>query len=668
MCQSKSPASSDERLEQSQVSSPTSFLCDICSMRQRPENCQSSIEKNEWCDFDIFKHRPYGEVLEAAKGGCRICQLFTTHFNLDENSVSNISLSLHFQPGHPLNSEDPFYREHRLVMSCGTESIPGSEVLDATSKHLVVCEVQAHYEPTQALAGDTREDSLRYARTWLRSCGWCRVIGGPQRQLPLPTRLIEIRDTGEPSAPNIVLVDGESLTERGEDDRVYELTTDNLDDFTKGIPWSSLPTVFKDAIVFTMKLGFEYIWIDALCIIQDSHSDWAREASRMHQVYKNGDLNISALAAASDPETASLYVARDPAAAPAFMADALWLNDVTTYCVIPEASHFERSIDTAELNQRGWVFQERFLSPRTLSFGTQLFWECAHRESSEEFPRRLPPVFGSFQPFKSRRLRGDSGLDDPSVDYIALDDSIPAFYEHWRQLVELYSRYKFTMTSDRLPALSGVAMELVLQYPEHRDKYLAGLWEGDFLKELTWCVTGVWLRTPTEESYRKNATKESSSTAMATTSIPSWSWASSDFPVRFPGQGYRYRKHGAKELCRKEKVDIFLANEEHPFGLVMGGVAKIHGRLYRTIESAIWEEHESSLHDFQNNLFPNPHSIPVLTSLTATLETEGLTSPFSRAGLAKLTGTVEEGIIAFSKGSRELLLGDCVGERLVEIR
>ncbi|PMD52460.1 uncharacterized protein K444DRAFT_543649, partial [Hyaloscypha bicolor E] len=157
----------------------------------------------------------------------------------------------------------------------------------------------------------------------------------------------------------------------------------------------NLPTVFKDAIVFTMKLGFDFILIDALCIIQDSHSDWTREASRMHKVYKNGALNISALAAASDPETASLYVAKE-SAVPAFMADALWLNDVRTYCVIPEDSHFRSSIDTAELNQRGWVFQERFLSPRTLSFGAQLFWECAHGESCEEFPQRLPPAVRSF--------------------------------------------------------------------------------------------------------------------------------------------------------------------------------------------------------------------------------------------------------------------------------
>ncbi|PMD52459.1 uncharacterized protein K444DRAFT_636312 [Hyaloscypha bicolor E] len=253
-------------------------------------------------------------------------------------------------------------------------------------------------------------------------------------------------------------------------------------------------------------------------------------------------------------------------------------------------------------------------------------------------------------------------------------------------------------------------MELVLQYPAHGDKYLARLWEGDFLEELIWCVTDPWLHSRTEESYRKNATKESSSAAVAVTSIPSWSLTSSDFPVKFSRE--YYRKHGAKELCRKEKVDIFLENEEYPFGLVMGGVAKIHGRLYRASESAIWEEHGSSHYDFQNNLFfsylhsvPDKHAVRmdskrsnslgdrlyifpvmaethpgdwnsrnldifclVLTSLTATLETEGHTSLFSRAGLAKLIGTVQEGIIAFSKGSKELLLGDCLGERLIKIR
>jgi hypothetical protein len=145
MYPSKSSASSDKHFEQSQVPFPKSALCDICSRRQRPETRGSSI----FCDFDIFNHRPCAAVLEAAKSGCRICQLFTIQFNLDENSISNVSLSLRFKSGNP------FDREHHLLMSCDIESIPGREILEARSERVVICEVEASCEPSASLRTET---------------------------------------------------------------------------------------------------------------------------------------------------------------------------------------------------------------------------------------------------------------------------------------------------------------------------------------------------------------------------------------------------------------------------------------------------------------------------------------------------------------------------------
>jgi hypothetical protein len=55
-----------------------------------------------------------------------------------------------------------------------------------------------------------------------------------------------------------------------------------------------------------------------------------------------------------------------------------------------------REIDKAPVNSRGWVFQERFLAPRKLSFGVrQLFWECAEFRASESFPEELPEAVKS---------------------------------------------------------------------------------------------------------------------------------------------------------------------------------------------------------------------------------------------------------------------------------
>jgi hypothetical protein len=46
-----------------------------------------------------------------------------------------------------------------------------------------------------------------------------------------------------------------------------------------------IPPTFKDAVEITRRLGIRYLWIDALCIIQDSPTDWAEESVKMAEIY-----------------------------------------------------------------------------------------------------------------------------------------------------------------------------------------------------------------------------------------------------------------------------------------------------------------------------------------------------------------------------------------------
>ena len=61
-----------------------------------------------------------------------------------------------------------------------------------------------------------------------------------------------------------------------------------------GIPWAEIPPTLRDAILFAHHLGVDYIWIDALCILQDQLSDWMKEAAQMASVYRNSLLTLSA--------------------------------------------------------------------------------------------------------------------------------------------------------------------------------------------------------------------------------------------------------------------------------------------------------------------------------------------------------------------------------------
>jgi hypothetical protein len=56
------------------------------------------------------------------------------------------------------------------------------------------------------------------------------------------------------------------------------LTTKDLKDMKNSISWNELPKTFQDAILITKKLAIDYLWIDSLCIIQDSKDDWAKES------------------------------------------------------------------------------------------------------------------------------------------------------------------------------------------------------------------------------------------------------------------------------------------------------------------------------------------------------------------------------------------------------
>jgi Heterokaryon incompatibility protein (HET) len=60
------------------------------------------------------------------------------------------------------------------------------------------------------------------------------------------------------------------------------------------ITWSELPQTFRDSIDMAEKLSLRYIWVDSLCIVGDCDDDWKKEAARMRDAYKNGEITIAA--------------------------------------------------------------------------------------------------------------------------------------------------------------------------------------------------------------------------------------------------------------------------------------------------------------------------------------------------------------------------------------
>lgn len=149
-------------------------------------------------------------------------------------------------------------------------------------------------------------------------------------------------------------------------------TRDNIAQRKAHIAYDELPKSFKDAVCVTRALGVRYLWIDSLCIVQGDPDDWATEASRMEDVFSQAYCTIAASSAASSLNGFLGHrQPRDAIKIPTSVGVPLYLAE--------HVDDFRTDVENSVLSSRGWVFQERALSKRTIYFtSTQVYWECGN--------------------------------------------------------------------------------------------------------------------------------------------------------------------------------------------------------------------------------------------------------------------------------------------------
>lgn len=251
-----------------------------------------------------------------------------------------------------------------------------------------------------------------------------------------------------------------------------------------------------------------YIWIDSLCIIQDSVEDWRQEASLMGKVYQNAVCTISADCAADGKMGCfhGLEIIN-----PILVAISHWGK------VWFQENHYEiiRLYEMEPLAKRAWTLQERFMSTRILHFGTTgLLWECSKLATHQGILIDLYHEAG-FEDARHLFLRQTDPLSSDISNWPAI--------RQWQRVVLDYCRRSLTMDGDKLVAFSGVAQMYceILQ-----DNYLAGLWRSRLHHELLWRF----------ESTPRQVVGHRPSKYRA----PSWSWASFDGDIYMaanPGTG-----------------------------------------------------------------------------------------------------------------------------------
>jgi hypothetical protein len=348
---------------------------------------------------------------------------------------------------------------------------------------------------------------LELPMRWYRECMASHSVCAPPDPTFRPTRLIEINNE---NSVKLVITKNEDVHEPyvafshcwGKA-KTLKLIQENLLQLQSWFSDSELPTSYKEALLVCRSMGFRYIWIDSLCIIQDSSEDWQDEALVMKDVYRNSTMNLCATAAAEN--SGASFQSRDISlVAPLVLND--WMNDgdrTRRWCINNIQDMLNREIRESPLVSRAWVFQEQYLSRKILHMAdSQFWWKCREKLACETHPAGFPDPFGSLI---SPEISADSRN---SVRSELLRDM------NWYKLGEEYTYCNLTFATDKLVAFAGVAQNKRREFGG--DQYVAGMWRSQMPLALCW-------KRDDRRCYR---TKEYTA--------PTWSWASMVGAIEVP--------------------------------------------------------------------------------------------------------------------------------------
>ncbi|KAJ4357383.1 uncharacterized protein N0V89_001958 [Didymosphaeria variabile] len=328
--------------------------------------------------------------------------------------------------------------------------------------------------------------------------------------------------------------------------RPTTLLTTNQAEMENGFDVTMLPQTFRDAVQLTWRLGIRYIWIDSLCILQDSAEDWQREAATMGDVYRFAYLNIGATRASDS--TQGMFHTRNPGWLEVPRVTIQFEGYEPLSCILGDEWAIYRPIPEGPLMTRGWVLQERLLAPRMVHFGErQISWQCRGGWSNEMHTSATALQNG----FHSLYVNEQSDMFEALFEERKNEqDTTKIVARAWSETVRQYAKLRLTFASDKLVALSGLVSRFSRVRPAN-DQYLAGLWKSELPASLLWYCSK---RSKRSETYQ----------------APSWSWASleaDDINTAAMTRG---------ECASLVSANVDVVDKVNPFGQVSGGQVTIN--------------------------------------------------------------------------------------------
>ncbi|KAH7086185.1 heterokaryon incompatibility protein-domain-containing protein [Paraphoma chrysanthemicola] len=406
-------------------------------------------------------------------------------------------------------------------------------IFESESLHLA-----EHISKYRPLLNSGSPEALAQIRQWLQNCRAkhrCRKTISHREMAEdeletLPTRVIDVTAFEDDSKVQLIETTGQSkanwvaLSHCWGHERNHPLKTTraNLSQHLNNIAMSSLPKTFRDAVVATRALGFRYLWVDSICIVQDDEQDWYRESRLMPMIYEHATITLAASDAADSTE--GLFLERPygriafPSIQLPFITRDKTANRRTTlgnYTISLDwrQEPFMIHMDPAFSNiyRRGWCTQELILSRRVVHFLREgMVWVCKHTAFDET---------GQLLMATKRHSESDWATE-------------------WGRIIAEHSMREFTYEKDRLISLEGLAREVSKANNNSckAGEYFFGNWLVDIPEYILWA------------SYR---------TTKRITNCPSWSWASCDSAVwlRFKDFDNNRPDEGLNRGCKVIGVD-----------------------------------------------------------------------------------------------------------------
>ncbi|KAF4466857.1 heterokaryon incompatibility [Fusarium albosuccineum] len=403
----------------------------------------------------------------------------------------------------------------------------------------------------------------------------------------VPTRLVDV-ESSDPNFVRLVTTSKELMNDKRYIAASHcwglnmpasaKTLASSLEQHTKQVSLQALSRTFVNFIEISRNIGIRYVWIDSLCIIQDSHQDWVTEAAQMAAVYSNAYVTLSASSSAGGNGGCRVG---DPLDAHFGPVDLIWdqvgeSEDTKSRTIRVFSKSKGQAVNVLmqdPLVKRGWTLQERELSPRVSHYSADTIrWECISNKATLEYPwKDTLPFNNALRAFDLGQLRPQGVGDWYGSEDVRKNSFI------WFEVIERYTKRSLTKQTDILPVVSGIARYFSA---EIGDKYHAGLFQSHGVIGLIWSIQGEW----------KNEKNKSSRPEEHL--APSWSWASVKGSVLWYWTLKRVQAEPVDHAFTPEILEIStIPSGEDPFGILKSGRLRIKGLMMPAF--AMWREEDN---------------------------------------------------------------------------